>query len=94
MERSKEKLPLYFDLQLIADANGVLKDTETLSEFVERSLREAISFRQVERGLLERGLASRDEARNTGRYVTFEEVLSRLDQVLSSSKSRKKLDEE
>ena len=95
MGKSGGKIPLYFDPQLLREAEDVLRDHETLSELAERSLRENILFRLARQDLLQRGLTSRDDAKHTGRYLTFEEVLSRLDLILrTSAETRKKRDSE
>jgi len=51
------------------EAESVLKEGETLSSFVEESLRKHIEQRKFKQEFIGRGLASRDRARATGRYV-------------------------
>lgn len=89
MAKSKDKVALYLDPQLLESVGSVLRDGETLSDLVEESLRENVSFRRTRQDFLRRGFAARDEARRTGKYVSFEEVLSQLDMVLRSSEKSK-----
>jgi predicted transcriptional regulator len=61
-------------------AESVLQEGETLSSFVEQSLRLNIDHRRAQQAFIERGLAARDEARRTGEYFTADEVLRELDE--------------
>jgi hypothetical protein len=73
-------------------AEAMLQPGETLSGFVEESLRRNVERRQAQRAFLERGLASRDAARQSGNYVAADVVLSRLAARIESAgaaKSRK-----
>jgi hypothetical protein len=47
-------------------SESVLQDGETLSSFVEQSIREGIERRRLQSEFIARGIASRDEARRTG----------------------------
>jgi hypothetical protein len=47
-------------------AENVLQEGETLSAFVEQSIREGIERRRLQSEFIARGIASRDEARRTG----------------------------
>ncbi|SMG09811.1 YlcI/YnfO family protein [Paraburkholderia susongensis] len=70
-------------------AENVLLEGETLSGFVEQSIRENIERRVSQRDFIARGIASRDEARRTGQYVSSAEMLSRLQGHLDALKKRK-----
>lgn len=70
-------------------AEQVLQEGESLSSFVEESIRENISRRQLQGEFIARGLASRDLARETERYVTADAVLGRLDKMLAAAKAGK-----
>ena len=63
-------------------AQSVLSDGETLSSFVEESLRANIARRLHNQAFIARGLASRDEAKKTQEYYSAESVLSELDEIL------------
>lgn len=78
---------LRVDPELRAAAEAVLLDGESLSGFAERSIRDAIARRQAQQAFIARGLASRDEARSSSRYVTSAEVMTRLEEKLARAKS-------
>ena len=62
---------------------SVLASGETLSSFVEESLKANIERRKHQRDFIARGLASRDEAKRTGEYYSAESVLAELDDILN-----------
>jgi len=66
-------------------AESVLQDGETLSSFVIQSLRNGIQYRQMQKEFIERGFASREEARQTGEYFDAKDVLNDLDVMLSNA---------
>lgn len=66
-------------------AESVLQEGETLSSFVEQSVRAQIQHRRFQQEFIARGLASRDEAKRTGVYYSAEEVLDELDQMLAQA---------
>ena len=65
-----------------AEVEAVLADGETLSEFVEASVRASVERRRVQAEFIARGLRSRDEARRTGEYVDADVVLEGLQRKL------------
>lgn len=69
-------------------AEQSLEDGETLSAFVEKSIRESIEKRRHQREFLARGLASRDEAKRTGNYRSADVVLTRLERMLALAKNK------
>jgi len=76
------------DPELRQAAESVLQEGETLSGFVEQSLRISIDHRRAQQAFIARGLASRDEAKRTGDYFAADEVLLELDEMLARTKSR------
>ncbi len=68
-------------------AEEILRPGETLSAFVEDSLRRNVAFRRTQREFIARGLTSRDEAKKTGVYFSSEEVLAELDAIIASAKN-------
>lgn len=70
--------PLRMSPELRRDAEDVLREGETLSGFVEESLRRQIECRKLQRSFVERGLAARDRARASGQYAAKEEVMDSL----------------
>lgn len=68
----------------------LLRDGESLSAFVEESVRLNLERRQVQRDFLARGLASAEEARRTGEYYPAEEVLGELRHMLQVKLAKRK----
>ncbi|MEO8780297.1 MAG: YlcI/YnfO family protein [Rhodanobacter sp.] len=59
-------------------AEAVLQEGESLSSFLETSLRAQVAARQLQQAFIARGLASRDDARRTGIYHSADDVLQGL----------------
>lgn len=70
-------------------AENVLHEGETLSAFLESALRAQIEQRRMQDEFVARGLASRDHARQTGRYIAAADVLGRLEAQLEKAKKKK-----
>lgn len=76
--KSATMSPLSVTADLRREAESVLKEGETLSSFVESSLREQVEQRKAQRDFIARALAARDRAKTNGRYVSKEEVMDSL----------------
>jgi len=74
--------------ELRAEVESLLSDGETLSEFVEASVRASVQRRRVQAAFIARGLRSRDEARRTGEYVDADVVIEQLQRKLDAARSR------
>ena len=70
-------------------AEQILQEGESLSSFVEQSIRESIERRQLQREFIARGLRSGDEARRSGEYVSASAVIGRLEKILALAKAAK-----
>ena len=70
-------------------AEKVLDSEESLSSFVEHSIRHQVQHRNLQRAFIERGLASAAQAKISGEYYSVDEVLADLDQVIDLHRSRK-----
>jgi len=81
---------LRVDPALRQAAEDVLQEGETLSGFVEASLRAQIELRKSQQAFIARGLASRDSAKRTGVYHDAVDVLSELKQELDRAKGKAK----
>lgn len=68
-------------------AERVLEEGETLSSFVEQSIRENIERRLVQQEFIARGLRSGDNARRTGNYIDAADVVTKLEQMLTTAKA-------
>jgi len=80
---------LRVDPALRAAAEDVLKEGETLSAFVEDSLRRQISYRQAQAEFIARGLASLAEAKRTGIYHDADEVHAELRAMLEAKRAER-----
>ncbi|HMO46220.1 MAG TPA: YlcI/YnfO family protein [Rubrivivax sp.] len=75
--------------ELRAELESVLRQGETLTDFVETSVRNAIAFRRVQTAFHVRARAASEAYRQTGVSVPVEPVLQRLQSKLDAK--RKKL---
>ena len=80
---------LRVDPELRAAAESVLQEGETLSAFVESSLRAQIRYRRTQEEFIARGLASREEAKRTGIYYSSDDVFAMLKSKLDAAKAAK-----
>lgn len=71
-----------------AEVEAVLTEGETLSQFVEASVRASVERRRMQAEFIARGLRSRDEARRTGDYVDADVVLGNLQHKLEAARTR------
>jgi predicted transcriptional regulator len=76
---------LRVDPALRQAAEAVLQKGETLSSFVEQSVRAQVQLRQQQEAFIARGLAARESARRSGKYTSAHDILEslkdRLDQA-------------
>lgn len=61
-----------------AEVESVLGRGETLSEFVEASVRARVQHRWVQEEIIARGMRSRDEAHRPGGFVDADTVIEQL----------------
>ena len=64
----------------------MLREGESLSRFVEDSLRRQIEQRRLRNEFIARGLAARESAKSSGEYASKEEVMDSLRGILDASK--------
>jgi len=81
---------LRVDPALRKAAEDVLREGESLSGFVEQSIRAQIDLRQQQEAFIARGLASRDDARRSGVYHDAHGVIDDLRKALLEAKTRAK----
>ena len=79
---------LRVDPALRQAAEEVLLEGESLSGFVEQSVRESIDRRKAQEEFIARGLASRKKARRSGKYVASATVIGNLESRLAKSKGK------
>jgi hypothetical protein len=68
--------------ELRTAAEEVLEEGETLSSFVEQSIRDGVQRRQAQREFIARGLKSRSAAMRNRDCVPADRVLGRLENML------------
>ena len=65
-------------------SESLLAMSDTLSAFVEQSIRSQIEQRQRRQEFIARGLAAREEARRSGRYHSARDVCDELDALIKT----------
>lgn len=71
-----------------ATVESVLHVSESLTEFVENSVRETVMRRRNQAEFVARGMQSLEAARRTGKYVNADVVLDKLRGKLVAAKKR------
>ena len=75
--------------ELRAEVESLLGEGETVSEFVEASVRAAVLRRRNQAEFISRGMRSLDDARRTGNYVEADAVVQELQRMLDAARKRK-----
>lgn len=78
---------LPIDPALRQAAEGVLRENESLSTYVEAALRESIARRRLQREFVARGLAAREQARNDNQYFEATDAQASLEHRLAAAKA-------
>ena len=73
--------------ELRESAEAVLREGESLSSFVEQSIRESVERRHAQSEFVARGIRSRDSARRADDYVDADVVVGRLEKMLARAKT-------
>lgn len=76
------------DPEFRAEVESVLGQGETLSEFVEASVRAGVHHRRVQAEFIARGMRSRDEAHRSGEYFDADTVIGQLQLKLDMARNR------
>lgn len=76
------------DPKLRKAAEAVLRKGESLSGFMEQSLRDEVARREQQREFIARGLAARDEARRKNEYFESTSVHTELRGMLAETKKK------
>jgi hypothetical protein len=74
--------------ELRADLEAVLRKGETLSEFVEATVRSAVEYRRVQAEFLARGEAAWQEYRRTGASHPAKQVIGELRGMLDAKRKQ------
>lgn len=78
---------LRVDPTLRKSAEKVLRKGESLSSFMKQSLRDEVKHRRMQAEFIARGVAARDEARQTGEYFEADAVHAELHVMLDKAKA-------
>ena len=70
---------------------SVLREGETLSMFIEDSLREQAQLRQNQDEFIKRGIKAGQRVRETGIYVTADESIAQLRAMLKAKRKKEGL---
>lgn len=89
MMKSATFPPVRVTPELKKAAERVLRPNESISQFVEQSLRSQIAHRVAEDEFIARGLRAGEEARRTGVYYSIEEVEAELTKRLEAARRKK-----
>lgn len=81
--------PVRVTPELRKAAERVLRPDETLSKFVEESLRSQIAYRSAEDEFVARGLKAAEEARSTGVYYSIEAVAGEMKKRLEAARRKR-----
>ena len=73
--------------ELRSEVQALLNSNESLSEFVETSVRESVRRRRNQVEFIARGLASLENARRTDAYVDADVLIASLERKLSAAKA-------
>ena len=79
--------PLRVSPELRKSAESVLEEGETLSAFLLDAVVRGIECRRQQQAFVARGLASRSKALKTGRYVSADTVVRKLQTRLAKAKA-------
>ena len=81
---------LRVDPILRRDVESVLAEDESISKFTENAIRAQVELRKAQTDFISRGLASRNKALKTGVYISSEDALSHLKNMLDAAKKQNK----
>jgi len=76
------------EAELRAELEAVLHKGETLSEFVEASVRNAVAFRQMQTRFHARGQAAWEHFLDTGESLSADDMLAKLEAKLDAKRKQ------
>jgi len=79
---------LRVDPELRQAVEDVLENGESLSSFVEQSVREGVERRRSQSEFIARGLLARDESKKAGEYFAAKKVLGELETMLVKAEAK------
>ncbi len=75
--------------ELRDQVESILLDGESLSEFVEASVRDSVNRRLAQAEFVKRGLKSLQDAKKTGEYVSVDSMVQNLKARLAKARAQK-----
>jgi len=72
--------------KLKSEAESVLLEGETMSSFIEASIKANISLRLSQQAFIERGMQARTEAKTSQVYFSSDDVINNLNVILQKAK--------
>jgi predicted transcriptional regulator len=78
--------PVRVSPELRQAAEDLLREGETLSGFVEEAVRRNVEFRQAQLAFIERGLASGEAAKKSGKYIAASAVLGKISRRINKAR--------
>lgn len=81
---------LRVDPELRLATESVLQEGESLSSFMEQTLRNEVNRRRMQAEFVARGLAAREDARRTGVYYDADTVHAELREMLADAEAKAK----
>ena len=78
--------PVRVSPELRQAAEDLLREGETLSGFVEEAVRRNVEFRQAQLAFIERGLASGEAAKKSGKYIAASVVLGKISRRINKAR--------
>ena len=80
--------PLRVAPELRKEAEALREEGETLSGFLLDAVTRSIAYRKARQEFIGRGLASAAKARKSGKYISADRVLAKLERRLAKAKKR------
>lgn len=80
--------PIRVTPQVRQDAEEMLGPNESMTSFLTEAVTTLITRRRLQKAFIERGLASRDDARQHQRYRSAEDVLAELEAIAGEHKDQ------
>lgn len=78
--------PIRVPPEFRAEVEGVLEQRETLSEFVEKAVRQAVLVRKNQAEFVRRGITAIEATKRAGGGIDSSEVLAKLDVKLAAAR--------
>lgn len=87
---ARKNITLSLPTELYNSIESLLRGDETVLGFIEQALYSKVKYRQDEKDFTKRALESRDKAKRTGIYVSAEEAIENLEDILNTARQKTK----